>query len=150
MSIKWIISLIIIFLSTHFFLPTKVEAAKKFTPKSTSTTTTGKTSSGGGSIPAIVRYKPDKGGILLSFSNFSGLASVSYSFTYNSGGLPKGAAGTVTAANNPTSQRELLFGTCSGGVCKYDQGLSGARLTLTAKRTNGTTVTKPYRIKTYR
>jgi len=149
MAKGWLFIFIILFISGTFFKPVKIQAAKKFTPKSTSTTT-GKTSSGGGSIPAIVRYKPDKGGLLLSFSNFNGLASVSYSFTYNTGGLPKGAAGSVTAANNPTSQRELLFGTCSGGVCKYDQGLSNARLVLTAKRTNGTTVTKPYRIKTYK
>lgn len=120
-----------------------VNAAKKFVPKKSSIK--GKV----GGIPALMRYRSDKLGLNLSFSHFRGLESVSYSFTYNTNGMPQGAGGTVTAANNPTAQRELLFGTCSRGVCTYHYNLSDARLTLTAKFTNGKKTTKTYRIKTY-
>lgn len=133
---------LIIVLSVIF--PNKIQAAKKFSPKKMAV---GKSYSAG--IPASVRYRPDRQGILLSFLNFNGIDSVSYSFTYITNGITQGAGGTITAENNPTSQRELLFGTCSSGVCRYHQNLTSARLTLTAKYTNGRTATKVYRIKTY-
>lgn len=119
-------------------------AAKKFLPKKTAVRYS--VSSG---IPAIARYRPDRLGINLSFGNFNNLESVSYSFTYTTNGIAQGVGGTVTAANNPTAARELLFGTCSRGACRYHYNLSDARLVLTAKYTNGATATKSYRIKTY-
>lgn len=134
----------IIFLIVLILPASSVEAAKKFIPKRKAVSRTSTRS-----IPVSVHYRPDRLGILFSFLNFNGIASVSYSFTYNTNGMPQGAGGTVTAANNPTAQRELLFGTCSSGVCRYHYNLSNARLTLTAKLTNGKTVIKGYRIKTY-
>ena len=100
-------------------------------------------------IPASVKYRGDKQGILMSFSNFRGINSVSYSFTYLTNNNPQGAGGTISASNNPTAQRELLFGTCSTSVCTYHHNLTNARLVLTAKMTNGRTISKSYRIKTY-
>lgn len=138
----------ILFILTAIILnnPVQVEAAKKFMPKKSS----GKSSSvRGTSIPAVVRYRPDKMGLLLSFSNFSGIDSVSYLFTYNTNGTPQGAGGSINAGNNPTAERTLLFGTCSTSVCTYHYNLTNAKLTLTAKYTNGATRTKLYRIKTY-
>jgi len=120
-------------------------AAKKFVKKNG--VSTAKASSGG-SIPAIVRKRGDGLGLLMSFSHFNGLQSVAYSFTYTTGGLQQGAGGQVTSGNSPTSQRELLFGTCSGGVCKYHTGVKNAKLVLTAAFTNGRKVSKSYRIKT--
>lgn len=121
-----------------------VEAAKKFVPKNKSVNYT--RSAG---IPAIVKYRPDHLGLNLSFGNFNGLDSVTYSFTYSTNGTPQGVGGTITANNSPASPRELLFGTCSRGVCRYQYNLSNARLVLAAKYTNGKTLSKSYRIKTY-
>lgn len=129
---------------TFIILPASTLAAKKFVPKKKSTTI----SSPKSRIPAAVKYRPDRLGIYLSFSHFKGLASINYSFTYNAEGIPQGAGGTVTANNNPTAQRELLFGTCSGGACRFHNNVSGARLTLTARFTSGKTARKTYRIKT--
>ncbi len=132
-----------IFFSIILSTPT-VFAAKKFIPKKSSV---GYKSVGG--IPAVVSYRPDHLGLNLSFSNFNGLESVSYSFTYKTNGIAQGIGGTVTANNNPTAARELLFGTCSRGTCRYQYNLSNARLVLTSKYTNGRTISKSYRIKTY-
>ncbi len=134
--------LIIFFLST--LLKQKTLAAKKFVPKKSALRFTAVSG-----IPAIVSYQPNHLGLNLSFRNFSGLESVSYSFTYNSNGIAQGIGGTVTANNNPTTARELLFGTCSRGACRYQNNLSNARLVLTAKYVNGKVFTKSYRIKTY-
>ncbi len=144
-KITIIFFLLFLFLLISITQPIKIEAAKKFVPKKTTTSTSVK----GGSIPSIVRYRGDKLGILLSLTNFSGLEKVSYSFTYDTNGMAQGAGGAITNANSPTAQRELLFGTCSSGVCRYHYNLSNARLVLTAKFTSGRTVSKAYRIKTY-
>jgi hypothetical protein len=142
---KFIFVLALIILTGAFsFSP--VWAAKKFVPKAKTTKRTVAVTSG---IPAVVRYRADKLGILFSFSNFSGIDSVSYSFTYETNGMSQGAGGSITNANNPTMERELLFGTCSTSVCTYHHNLSNARLVLTAKYTNGRTATKAFRIKTY-
>lgn len=133
---------VVLFLFSYF--TPKVFAAKKFVPKKNAVRYT--SSSG---IPSIVRYQPNRLGLNLSFSNFRGLESVSYSLTYNTNGIAQGIGGTITTANNPTATRELLFGTCSRGACRYHYNLSNARLILTAKYTNGRTTTKSYRIKTY-
>ncbi len=143
---------LIIFLLVLFSLflvisnPTRVNAAKKFAPKKKTVRTTKPVTAG---IPASVRYRGDKQGILMSFPSFNGIEFVSYSFTYETNGTTQGAGGTIRQDNNPTSQRELLFGTCSSGVCRYHYNLNNARLTLTARFTNGRASTKVYRIKTY-
>ncbi len=131
------------FLLLVLFKPS-VFAAKKFVPKKS----TAKNTSVGG-IPAAVSYRPDRLGLNLSFRNFTGLESVSYSFTYNTNGMAQGIGGKVTASNNPTAARELLFGTCSRSACRYHYNLSDARLVLTARYNNGRTTAKSYRIKTY-
>ena len=139
------ILVLLIILTYVLILPTSVGAAKKFVPK----TTVKKNAPVRSGFPAVVRYRGDHLGILLSFANFAGLDSVAYSFTYTTNGIPQGVGGTVTQNNNPTSARELLFGTCSHGVCTYHYNLKDARLSLVAKYTNGKTLTKSYRIKTY-
>jgi hypothetical protein len=130
--------------------PNGVSAAKKFVPRTGGTVATKSTGGGGGgSIPSVVKYRGDKKGIYLSFSSFSGIESVAYSFTYATNGNQQGAGGTIRPDNNPTAQRELLFGTCSTSVCTYHGNLTNARLTLTARYSNGRTSSKAYRIKTY-
>lgn len=137
-----------ILIGVIMFSPADIEAAKKFVPKKTVVRKTVSRTTAG-SIPAVVRYRPDRQGILLSFLNFNGIESAAYSFTYNTNGNPQGAGGTITSANNPTVQRELLFGTCSTSVCTYHYNLTNARLVITAKMISGRTITKTFRIKTY-
>lgn len=139
------LNLVLIFIIFGVLLSVRnVEAAKKFVPKKTTSVYTPSTG-----IPAIVSYRPDHLGLNLSFSNFSGLDSISYSFTYSTNGIPQGIGGTITANNSPASPRELLFGTCSRGVCRYQYNLSNAKLVLAARYTNGKTASKTYKIKTY-
>jgi hypothetical protein len=138
---------LILGLLIFLFNGTNVYAAKKFAPrvKSSGVSNVAAVSS----IPSSVHYRPDHHGIFMSFLNFNGIDSVSYSFTYTTNGNSQGAGGTISAGNNPSTERELLFGTCSTGVCTYHTSLANARLVLTAKMSNGATRTKSYRIKTY-
>lgn len=134
-----------LFMFTAFFLygtPRETYAAKKFVPKSTAKKVTTISS-----VPAVVKFRSDRLGLLLSFSHFNGIESVNYSFIYDTNGTVQGAGGTISANNNPTAQRELLFGTCSSGTCRYHNNISNAKLTLTTKFSSGKKITKIYRIK---
>lgn len=141
-----LISMILILVGTFSISP--VFAAKKFVAKST-VAAVGKSGGGGGKIPVSVKYRADKKALNFSFSNFTGLSSVSYIFQYETNGNSQGAAGSISSANSPTQSRELLFGTCSTSVCTYHTGLKNAKITFTAKYTNGKTATKVSKIKTY-
>lgn len=124
---------------------TGVHAAKPFAAKKTAPV---KAVAGGKSkIPSVVKFRSDRRAILFSFSSFSGIESVNYSFTYTNNGKPEGAGGTIRAANNPGAMRELLFGTCSTAVCSYHTNVKNARLVITATFTNGTKATRAFRLK---
>lgn len=137
------IFLVVLFLSVS---GKNVLAAKKFVPKKGATSTVRRST---GFIPVSAHYRPDKRAILFNFSNFANLSSVSYLFSYTANGIPQGAAGTITASSSPSEVRELLFGTCSTGVCTYHTGLANARLSFTATLTNGTQAVRNFRIRTY-
>jgi hypothetical protein len=93
-------------------------------------------------VRASIRFRPDRLGLLVNFSGFSNIASL----TYTANGIPQGVSGTVTAAT-AGEQREILFGTCSGGICRYHTNITNARLIIDSKLYSGTIIRKPYRIK---
>ena len=97
-------------------------------------------------VRTAVRFRPDRRGLLINFSSFDQVASATYSLTYTANGVPQGVSGTVTAATGG-EQRELLFGTCSGGVCRYHTNITNARLVIESKLKSGSIIRKPYRIK---
>jgi len=137
----------IIFLLSTLLTLKPAEAAKKFVPKGAATVKSGRSGSGG--FPVSVGYRPDKRALNFSFTNFSGISSISYIFQYETNGITQGAAGSITAANSPGQSRELLFGTCSTSVCTYHSGLKNAKLSFTANYTNGRKAAKVFRVKTY-
>ena len=49
----------------------------------------------------------------------------------NSGGIDRGVVGTIdTGQRKGEYEQEILFGTCSKNVCKYDKGVENGTLTL--------------------
>lgn len=141
-KISGIISALLILL---IFVP-KIEAAKKFVSKNAAPAAR---RVGSSLIPISVRYRPDKKAVLFNFSNFGSITKADYAFTYTANGLQQGAGGTVYPTNEPTKVRELLFGTCSTGVCTYHSGIRDAKLTVSAQLTNGKKATKSFRFKSY-
>lgn len=94
---------------------------------------------------ASVRFRVDRLGLLINFSNFDNLTSGRYELVYEANGIPQGAGGSIILGD--TSTKELLFGTCSGGVCHFHQNITNARLSITSVLKDDTTVLKPYRIR---
>lgn len=97
-------------------------------------------------VRAQVRFRPDRRGLLINFSGFGNIVSITYTLTYTANGIPQGAGGTATPAT-AGDQREVLFGTCSGGVCRYHTNITNARLVIDSKLSSGLIIRKPYRIK---
>ena len=139
------LAFILLLIISFFFLTNKVMAAKPRTSRG---------SSGGslvnygtsGRVTTSVRFRGDRRAIIINFAGLNNATSVSYSLTYNSNGIPQGAIGTITKISGFSDSRELLFGTCSHGVCRYHTGITDARLVITSKLKSGLTTRKSYKL----
>ncbi|MAG60090.1 hypothetical protein CMO96_04860 [Candidatus Woesebacteria bacterium] len=98
-------------------------------------------------VGVSVKFRGDRRAIVATFSNLSRASAVSYQLTYKSGGIRQGAGGSLGSLSEDPAVRELLFGTCSHGVCRYHSGITGARFVITTTLTNGRKVVKPFRLR---
>lgn len=121
-----------------------VAQAKRVLPQSAPRPAAGSTTTRG--VTATVKFKPDRRGITVTFKNLSIAADVTYSLTYVALGIEQGVDGAVNTALGSVS-KDLIFGTCSAGVCRYDTGIVNARLTVTTMLRNGKRIIKIFRLK---
>lgn len=99
-------------------------------------------------ISTSVKFRGDRLAIVVTFSNLTVASSVSYILSYNTRGTTQGASGTLNPETSPDpTVRELLFGTCSHGVCRYDYGITNARFVVTTVRRDGKKIVKSFRLK---
>lgn len=96
-------------------------------------------------VVSRVRFRPDRLGLLITFSSFDNLSSGRYELIYEADGITQGAGGSILIGD--TGTKEILFGTCSGGVCNFHENITNARLSVVSVLHDGTTILKPYRIK---
>lgn len=129
-------------------IPHQILAAKARTSRSGGGTgsTSGSVATSG-RVTTSARFRSDRRAIIISFAGLSNASSVNYSLTYDSNGIAQGAMGTMTNIAGSSDSRELLFGTCSHGVCRYHTGITNARLVITSKLKSGLTTRKSYRLK---
>ena len=100
-----------------------------------------------GGASSSVKFRADRKAFILTLSNMGNISSVSYQLTYLANGVSQGVMGKINPSIEPTASRELLFGTCSHGVCTYHTNIANARLKVSSLLTSGVTVIKPYRIR---
>jgi len=93
------------------------------------------------------RLRKDRRALLVTFSNLNLVSSFTYELTYLGSGIDQGVYGQVTPKGENSTSRELLFGTCSHGVCRYHTNITGMKFKVTATLTNGQILTKKYRVK---
>lgn len=130
-----------------FLWPTEVWAAKERPPRGNQkTTTVRRTYSPTRGVKTSVQFRPDRLGLLVNFADFGSAVSVTYSLTYTTNGILQGVRGTISP-ETAAEQREILFGTCSHGVCRYHYNITNARLVIDSRFSSGLIVRKPYRIK---
>lgn len=138
-------------LSTIFLISLSVSseawAAKARTSRGGTAGSTSGSVSTSGRVTTSARFRSDRRAIIVNFAGLNNSTSVSYSLTYNTNGIPQGAIGTMTNISGASDSRELLFGTCSHGVCRYHTGITDARLVITSKLKSGLTTRKSYKLK---
>ena len=93
------------------------------------------------------KLRSDHRALIINFSNLGVVSSFSYTLEYTSTGIPQGVSGTVTPAGEQSTQRELLFGTCSKNVCRYHTGISGMKFIVTSTLKSGIKVRKTFRVR---
>lgn len=124
--------------------------AKRTLPQAGAKKTVSKVQTGGGvkGVGASVKFRGDRKAIIAAFSNLEIASSVSYTLSYTAGrGVKEGAGGTISDLSAGTATRELLFATCSAGVCRYHTGIKNAKFTVTTILKNGRKAVKNFRLK---
>lgn len=136
--------LILLFLFI-FLTPVANPAYGKLLPQAKAKTGT-KVVAGAG-IAISPRIRADRRALLVNFGNLANASSVSYTLVYEQNGQQEGAGGSVDPSLGNSASRELLFGTCSSGVCRYHSGIRNARLEVTTGLKSGKTSIRRYRLR---
>lgn len=108
---------------------------------------------------AILSPRRDGNAVILNLKRTASYEAISYELAYNSrvdetvvkgnkvsedgerkiasGTIDRGVVGTIdTKEKKGEYEQEILFGTCSKNVCKYDKGVENGTLTLHIKKGN--------------
>ena len=129
-----------------FALSTQSALAKKVLPKfSTSKSTKTKVSTRG--ITTTVRLRSDRRALIVSFDNLTIAKSINYVLTYTTNGIDQGFEGSVSPTLSAPQTREIVFGTCSAGICRYDTKIKNAKFTVTTTLASGKKIVKSFKIK---
>ncbi len=78
--------------------------------------------------------RSDKKAVFLKITSFpEGVNTIEYELTYDAKEGPRGVLGTINYKGEDKIQREILLGTCSKNVCRYDEGVKKVTLTIVFK-----------------
>lgn len=140
---KRFFSLLLVIAFSVFITPS-VEAKTLPQAKKAITTVTKKAT--GTTVGISARLRRDRKAITVSFSNTQNANSISYILIYQTNGKEEGAGGSVKPTEGYAT-RELLFGTCSSGICRYHPSITNARLEITTELKSGKKTLRRYRIR---
>lgn len=98
------------------------------------------------SVSVRPKLRADRQALLLVFSGMNQATTVNYNLTYQSGEVGQGVQGNYDAGAGNT-QKELVFGTCSGTVCTYHQNIKDMVLEIKISLKDGRTLTQKYAVK---
>lgn len=80
---------------------------------------------------ALLLPRRDGNAMVLNLRRTASYDSISYELAYNSEGIDRGVVGHIdTKDKKGEYEQEILFGTCSKNVCKYDKDIENGTLTL--------------------
>ncbi len=102
------------------------------------------TSSG---VVSSVKFRGNRLGIIVTFGNLQAAYKVDYFLSYQSKGITQGASGSITDTSIGSATRDIIFGSCSKGVCRYDAGISNAKFVVTIYLNSGRKIVRSYRLK---
>lgn len=86
---------------------------------------------------ALLYPRRDGNALVLNIKRTASYDGISYELAYSSEGIDRGVMGTIdTKEKKGEYEQEILFGTCSKNVCKYDKNVENGTLTLHIKKGN--------------
>ena len=94
-----------------------------------------------------VKLRKDRQALNVYFSGVQNASSISYTLSYQTNGKDEGAGGSIDPSGTYSLSRELLFGTCSSGVCRYHTGITNAKFEVVMNLNSGKKITKRFRIR---
>ena len=139
------ISYIFVFAFVLTLLSTSLVSAKKLLPflrKATGVTTS--TSSG---VTSSVKFRGDRLGVIVTLGNLQAAYKVNYFLSYQTKGTTQGASGSITDTSIGSATRDIIFGSCSKGVCRYDSGISNAKFVITIYLNSGRKIVRSFRLR---
>ena len=98
-------------------------------------------------ITVYPKLRADRRALNVTFGNLLKVKAVSYSLTYNTLEQQEGAMGAVVLTGASSQSQELLFGTCSKGVCRYHTGIKNVKLEVSYTTKSGKKYLKRYKIR---
>ncbi|MEK7111491.1 MAG: hypothetical protein AAB856_02765 [Patescibacteria group bacterium] len=136
------LSIVVFVIGILISVPAPVQAKRKLPAPKTAVSTKSATSG----VTVKVKFRSDRKGVILNFANLTTASGASYDLTYDTRGTTQNAGGAVKISSD-TATAEVIFGTCSTGVCRYDTGISNAKLQVFITLKNGRKIVKPFRLK---
>lgn len=136
-----------LFFIVSFFILTPQVEAKTLPQSSKATKATVSKTSNGTAIGVSVRLRADRRAVIVYFSNLQNAKSVAYMLTYKTSTQDEGAMGGININGKSNTSQEILFGTCSKGVCRYHVGIHDVKLEVSYTSVNGKKYLKKYKIK---
>ncbi len=107
--------------------------------------------SSGGVAPSgayvSARLRSDRQALLVTFGNLQKVTNMTYTLMYQTNGVDQGVSGSFDSSAGNSVTRELLFGTCSSGVCRYHGNINNMKLEAISELPNGKRVIKRFRIR---
>lgn len=86
---------------------------------------------------ALLLPRRDGNALVLNIKRTASYDGISYELAYTSEGIDRGVMGTINTSDRKGEyEQEVLFGTCSKNVCKYDKDVENGTLTLHIKKGN--------------
>lgn len=143
-KLKLILAGLFLFLFLSLFTPQTIYAKKKIGAKTVTSVGAVSTS---WKMVISPRLRADRKALQVTFSNLSGITMFTYELTYEGNGVDQGVYGSVKPQGESSLPRELLFGTCSGSVCRYHTGIKKMKFSVTTTYKNGRKIIKRYTVR---
>lgn len=75
--------------------------------------------------------------LVLKVINLNNIKTVEYELVYQVNDQQRGVIGSIETGGNSSIEKEMLLGSCSKNVCKYDEGVSEGAITLRLRTPEG-------------
>ncbi len=137
---KKIIYFATLFLFLLFFTPVEARLLPRFQNV--------KRGSGGSSEAYVsARLRGDRLALIVIFGNLQKVTNTTYILMYQTNGVDQGVSGSLDSSSGNTVTRELLFGTCSSGTCRYHAHITNMKLEVTIDLPNGKHILKRFKVR---